>query len=24
LKGLEANYDEMRMDIMSCLWEQNP
>lgn len=24
LKGLETNYDEMRMDIVSCLWEQNP
>ena len=21
---LETNYDEMRMDIVSCLWEQNP
>ncbi|EPF3083922.1 MULTISPECIES: hypothetical protein [Campylobacter] len=24
MKGLETNYDEMRMDIVSCLWEQNP
>ncbi|MGQ2691449.1 hypothetical protein [Campylobacter coli] len=24
MKGLETNYDEMRMDIVSSLWEQNP
>ena len=22
MKGLETNYDEMRMDIVCCLWEQ--